>query len=62
MALTFRDYSGDVVEAARSVLLELVYLLGEYREDWLSSADGYRNSSFRHTPNAMSVASTWIWR
>lgn len=33
MALTFRDYSGEVVEAARSVLLELVHLLGEYRDD-----------------------------
>lgn len=33
MAVTFHDYSGDVVEAARSVLLELVHLLGEYRDD-----------------------------
>lgn len=33
MALTYRDYSGDLVEAARSVLLELVHLLGEYRDD-----------------------------
>ena len=33
MALTFRDYSADQVEAARSVLLELVHLLGEYRDD-----------------------------
>lgn len=33
MAVTFRDYSGDVVAAARSVLLELVHLLGEYRDD-----------------------------
>jgi hypothetical protein len=33
MALTIRDYSADQVEAARSVLLELVHLLGEYRDD-----------------------------
>jgi hypothetical protein len=33
MAITFRDYSADQVEAARSVLLELVRLLGEYRDD-----------------------------
>ena len=33
MALTFRDYSADLVEAAYSVLLELVHLLGEYRDD-----------------------------
>ncbi len=33
MALTFRDYSADQVEAARSVLLELVHLLGEYRDE-----------------------------
>jgi len=33
MALTFRDYSADQVEAARSVLLELAHLLGEYRDD-----------------------------
>ena len=33
MAVTFRDYSGDLVEAAYSVLLELVRLLGEYRDD-----------------------------
>jgi hypothetical protein len=33
MALTFRDYSADQVEAARSVMLELAHLLGEYRDD-----------------------------
>jgi len=33
MALTFRDYSAEQVEAAHSVLLELVHLLGEYRND-----------------------------
>lgn len=33
MAVTFRDYSEDLVEAAHSVLLELVRLLGEYRDD-----------------------------
>ncbi|MFN0106480.1 MAG: hypothetical protein ACKV2U_30860 [Bryobacteraceae bacterium] len=33
MALTFRDYSSDLVEAAHSVLLELVHLLGEYYDD-----------------------------
>ena len=33
MAVTFRDYSGDLVGAAHSVLLELVRLLGEYRDD-----------------------------
>jgi hypothetical protein len=33
MAVTYRDYSGDLVDAARSVLLELVRLLGEYRDD-----------------------------
>ena len=33
MALTFRDYSADQIAAAKSVLLELVRLLGEYRDD-----------------------------
>ena len=33
MAVTHRDYSADLVEAARSVLLELIRLLGEYRDD-----------------------------
>jgi hypothetical protein len=33
MALTFRNYSADQVDAARSVLLELVHLLSEYRND-----------------------------
>ena len=33
MALTYRDYSADLVAAARSVLLEIVHLLGEYRTD-----------------------------
>ena len=33
MALTFRDYSSELVEAAHSVLLELVHLLGEYHDD-----------------------------
>jgi stress response protein SCP2 len=33
MALTFRDYSADQIAAAKSVLLELVRVLGEYRND-----------------------------
>lgn len=33
MAVTFRDYSAELVEAAHAVLLELVRLLGEYRDD-----------------------------
>ena len=33
MAVTFRDYSADQVEAAKSVLIELVHLLGQYRDD-----------------------------
>ncbi len=33
MAVTYRDYSADQVEAARSVLLELAHLLGAYRDD-----------------------------
>jgi len=33
MALTFRDYSADQIAAAKSVLLELVRLLGEYHDD-----------------------------
>lgn len=31
--VTRRDYTAEKVEAARSVLIELVHLLGEYRED-----------------------------
>ncbi len=27
-----RDYAQDAVEAARSVLIELIHLLGEYRD------------------------------
>jgi len=30
--VTRRDYTGEAVEAARSVLIELVHLLGQYRE------------------------------
>ncbi len=33
MAVTQRDYSRDLVEAAKSVLIELARLLDEYRED-----------------------------
>jgi hypothetical protein len=33
MAVTARDYSADLVEAAKSVLLVLVHLLGEYLDD-----------------------------
>jgi len=29
--VTQRDYTAEAVEAARSVLIELVHLLGEYR-------------------------------
>ena len=32
--VTSRDYSGDLVKAVHSVLLELVRLLGEYRMTW----------------------------
>lgn len=31
--MTRRDYSADAVHAAKSVLIELTHLLGEYRED-----------------------------
>jgi hypothetical protein len=31
--VTFRDYVEDAVEAARSVMIELTHLLGEYRDD-----------------------------
>lgn len=31
--VTRRDYSAEAVEAARSVMIELTHLLGEYRED-----------------------------
>jgi hypothetical protein len=30
--VTRRDYTAEAVEAARSVLIELVHLLGEYKE------------------------------
>ncbi len=33
MAVTQTDYSGDQVEAAKSVMLELTHLLGEYKDD-----------------------------
>jgi len=33
MAITQADYSGKQIEAARSVMLELTRLLGEYRDD-----------------------------
>ena len=31
--VTRRDYTAEGVEAARSVLIELVHLLGEYKDD-----------------------------
>ncbi|GBE37492.1 hypothetical protein BMS3Bbin08_00082 [bacterium BMS3Bbin08] len=31
--VTRRDYTSESVEAARSVLIELVHLLGEYKDD-----------------------------
>src|SRR5262245_53093787 len=31
--VTRRDYTAEAVEAARSVLIELVHLLGAYRDD-----------------------------
>ena len=31
--VTKRDYTAEKVDAARSVLIELVHLLGEYRDD-----------------------------
>jgi len=31
--VTLRDYTAESVEAARSVLIELVHLLGEYKDD-----------------------------
>ena len=31
--VTRRDYTAEAVEAAKSVLVELVHLLGEYRDD-----------------------------
>ena len=31
--VTRRDYTAERIEAARSVLIELVHLLGEYKDD-----------------------------
>ncbi len=31
--VTRRDYTADAVQAAKSVLIELMHLLGEYRDD-----------------------------
>lgn len=31
--VTRRDYTAEGVEAARSVLIELIHLLGEYKDD-----------------------------
>ncbi len=31
--VTRRDYTAEAVEAARSVLTELIHLLGEYKDD-----------------------------
>ncbi|MFN7919113.1 MAG: hypothetical protein U0Q16_03395 [Bryobacteraceae bacterium] len=50
MAITFRDYSGDQVEAARSVLLELVRLLGEYRDDVVIVGGWVPRLILPHTP------------
>jgi len=33
MVISRTDYAAEAVEAARSVMLELIRLLGEYRDD-----------------------------
>ena len=38
------DYTSEAVEAARSVMLELIRLLGEYRDDMVITGAGYRPS------------------
>jgi hypothetical protein len=50
MAVTHRDYSADLVEAARSVLLELVRLLGEYRDEIVVVGDWVPQLILPQTP------------
>jgi hypothetical protein len=42
-----RDYSAEAVEAAGSVLIELVHLLGEYRDHHLFGRDAVAKDFFR---------------
>jgi hypothetical protein len=61
MALTFRDYSAEQVEAARSVLLDLVHLLGEYRDDIVVVGGWFPQFIRRQAQLDMSAASMWTW-
>lgn len=51
MTLTFRDYSEDQIAAAKSVLLELVRLLAEYRDDIVVVGGWVPELTLRAYPN-----------
>jgi hypothetical protein len=56
--ITRRDYTAEGVEAARSVLVELVHLLGEYKDDIVLIDGWVRRSCCPITPALMSEAWT----
>lgn len=43
--VTFRDYTAEAIEACRAVLIELVYLMGEFRDHLVVVGAGFRRSS-----------------
>jgi hypothetical protein len=55
--VTRRDYKAEGIEAARSVLIELVHLLGEYKDDIVLIGGGSRRSCC-----PIPAAPTWeVW-
>ncbi len=56
------DYTSEAVKAARSVIIELVHILGEYRTILFWLADGFRICSCHKARIATSEALMSIWR
>ena len=58
--ITRRDYTAEGVEAARSVLVELVHLLGEYKDDIVLIGGWVPEVLLPHSPALISEVWTLI--
>jgi hypothetical protein len=61
MAIGRTDYTADAVAAARSVLLELTHLLGQYRDDIVVVGGWVRSYCFPSLKRRILAAPMWIW-
>jgi hypothetical protein len=59
--VTKKDYTAEAVEAARLVLIELIHLLGEYRDHIVVVGGWVPDLLLGNKNHRMSAVWMWIW-